>query len=62
MTATGLVRKESIEELCGHRERALELNSGYFFDGVKYLQAAEREIGAPSLFDLLGIDQLEAAE
>jgi DNA modification methylase len=35
------------------RGRAVELSSTYFLDGVKYLQAAERQIGAPSLFDLL---------
>lgn len=35
------------------RGRAVELSGGYFLDGIKYLQAAEREIGAPSLFDLL---------
>jgi hypothetical protein len=35
------------------RARAVELSSTYFFDGVKYLQAAERQIGAPSLFDVL---------
>lgn len=35
----------------GRRGRAVELNPGYFLDGVKYLQAAERELSMPSLFD-----------
>ncbi len=37
----------------GRKGRAAELNTGYFVDGVKYLEAAEREAGMPSLFDLL---------
>ncbi len=37
--------------LLGRRSRASELNTGYFFDGVKYLQAAERKKSMPSLFD-----------
>jgi hypothetical protein len=36
----------------GRRGRAVELNSGYFLDGVKYLQAKERETDLPGLFDL----------
>lgn len=36
----------------GRRGRAVELNPGYFADGVKYLQAAEHEVGMPTLFDL----------
>lgn len=35
----------------GRRGRAAELDPGYFLDGVKYLQATEREIAVPSLFD-----------
>ena len=35
------------------RGRAAELNPGYFFDSVKYLQAKEREKAMPSLFDTL---------
>lgn len=35
----------------GRRGRAVELNPGYFLDGVKYLQAEERRAGLPSLFD-----------
>jgi hypothetical protein len=36
----------------GRRGRAVELNSGYFLDGVKYLQAQERKADMPALFDL----------
>lgn len=37
----------------GRRGRAAELSADYFLDGVKYLQAAEVEMGMPSLFDTL---------
>jgi len=37
----------------GRRGRSVELNPGYFLDGVKYLQAEERKHGMPSLFDLV---------
>jgi hypothetical protein len=37
----------------GRRGRAFELNPGYFLDGVKYCEAAERERSMPTLFDLL---------
>lgn len=37
----------------GRRGRAVELNGGYFLDGIKYLEAMEREIAIPSLFDAL---------
>lgn len=39
--------------LMDRRGRAAELNPGYFLDGVKYLQAAERKKAMPSLFDVL---------
>ena len=35
----------------GRRGRAVELNPGYFLDGVKYLQAEERNRAMPSLFE-----------
>lgn len=35
----------------GRKGRSVELATAYFMDGVKYLQAAEREISMPSLFD-----------
>jgi DNA modification methylase len=38
--------------LKGRRGRAAELNSQYFLDGIKYLQAAEAKVETPSLFDL----------
>lgn len=37
----------------GRRGRGVELNPGYFFDGVKYLEAAENEVSMPSLLDSL---------
>lgn len=40
----------------GRRGRAAELNPGYFLDGIKYLQSMERDLGVPSIFDLLGDD------
>lgn len=36
----------------GRRGRSVELNPGYFLDGVKYLQAEERKQDLPTLFDL----------
>jgi DNA modification methylase len=36
----------------GRRGRASELNPGYFLDGIKYLQAMEREISTPTMFDI----------
>ena len=39
-----------------HRKaRAAELNSQYFIDGLKYLEAAEVNANMPSLFDMEGI-------
>jgi len=43
------------------RGRAAELSATYFLDGVKYLQAAEREMAMPDLFDGLDEDLREAA-
>ena len=37
----------------GRVGRAVELSADYFMDGVKYLEAAEREMAMPSLFDTL---------
>lgn len=36
----------------GRRGRSVELNPGYYLDGVKYLQAEERKRDMPSLFDV----------
>ena len=46
--------------LMGRRGRAAELNPGYFLDGVKYLQAAERQVSIPTLFDVLDEQMSEA--
>lgn len=43
----------------GRRGRAAELNTGYFMDGVKYLQAEERAKSMPALFDV--VETQEAA-
>lgn len=43
----------------GRRGSASELNTAYFFDGIQYLQAAEKEIAMPDLFAAL--DSLPAA-
>lgn len=40
----------------GRKGRASELNPSYFMDGVRYLEAAEREASMPSLFDTLDED------
>jgi hypothetical protein len=39
----------------GRKGRAAELNTGYFLDGVKYLQAEERKQDMPTLFDAIGV-------
>lgn len=36
----------------GRRGRGVELNPGYFLDGVKYCEAEERKRSMPSLFDI----------
>ena len=36
----------------GRRGRGVELNPGYWADGVKYLEAEERSQNIPTLFDL----------
>lgn len=38
----------------GRRGMATELNVGYWADGVKYLQAEERKMAMPTLFDAIG--------
>jgi DNA modification methylase len=35
----------------GRNGRAVELNTGYYFDGLRYLETAEKQVGMPSLFD-----------
>jgi len=46
----------------GRRGRAVELNPAYFADGVKYLQAAERQVHMPRLFDLTALEADQASE
>jgi len=41
----------------GRRGRAAELNTGYFLDGVGYLEAMQREVGMPTLFDILDAER-----
>lgn len=41
----------------GRRGLGIELNGGYFRDGVAYLRAAEKQLGAPTLFDLLAAEE-----
>lgn len=36
----------------GRKGRSVELSTAYFMDGIKYLQAAERKVSMPTLFDL----------
>lgn len=45
----------------GRKGVGVELNKGYFLDGVKYVEAAAREVKTPSLFDFLDIDKPEEA-
>lgn len=41
----------------GRRGRSSELNTGYFLDSVKYLEAEERDRAMPTLFDLEEVPQ-----
>ena len=49
----GTVALEAIK--AGRRGYTIELNDGYFRDAVGYLEAAEDEIDAPTLFDFLEV-------
>lgn len=42
--------------LSGRKGSASELNTGYFFDGVQYLKAAEKQVSMPDLFAVLESD------
>ena len=37
----------------GRRGIGIELNAGYFLDGVGYLEAADAKQSAPTLFDFI---------
>lgn len=39
----------------------IELNPGYFRDGVAHCEAAERDVSVPTLFDLTALDEAHAA-
>lgn len=41
----------------GRKGRGVELNTGYFLDAVKYLEAEERRQSMPTLFDMEGIGE-----
>lgn len=43
----------------GRQGRAVELSTAYFMDGVRYLEAMERERSMPSLFDALNDDSAD---
>ena len=45
----------------GRQGRCVELNTGYFLDGVKYLEAKERELSIPDMFATIEIEQAKAA-
>jgi DNA modification methylase len=45
----------------GRKGIGVELNPRYFFDGVNYLQAKERDLASPDLFALLEIEAEEHA-
>ena len=46
----------------GRRGLGVELNAGYWADGVKYLEAAEREMAMPSIFDYLEVGKDETVD
>lgn len=41
----------------GRKVIGIELNAGYFDDGVGYCEAAEAHMDMPTLFDFLGKEQ-----
>jgi hypothetical protein len=45
----------------GRRGYCVELNAGYWMDGVKYCQAEERRQGMPTLFDAIDVELAEVA-
>ena len=45
----------------GRRGSGSELNTGYFLDSVKYLEAEGRKQAMPSLFDLVADDSESVA-
>jgi hypothetical protein len=47
----GLMTVPYVALKMNRKARASELNTGYFFDGVNYLNGIEQKMSAPSLFD-----------
>lgn len=45
----------------GRKGIGIELNPGFFHDGVGYCRAAEAEVSTPTLFDLTQLDKEQAA-
>lgn len=45
----------------GRKGIGIELNPRYFLDGCRWVEAAAREMAVPTLFDLLGAEEAEAA-
>lgn len=45
----------------GRRGRSVELNPGYWADGVKYCQAMEAEVSMPTLFNLMDAEAQDKA-
>lgn len=48
--------------LKGRKGYGVELNPGYFADGVAYCKAAENQMSMPSLFDFEEMDSMQLAE
>jgi DNA modification methylase len=46
----------------GRRGIGVELNPGYFLDGVAHCQAMERQFSMPSLFDYFGLREVPVSE
>jgi hypothetical protein len=46
----------------GRRGRTVELNPGYFIDGVRYLQAEEAKVNTPLLFDLIDLEAQDGTD
>lgn len=46
----------------GRKGAGIELNPGYWADGVKHCEAAERGLAMPTLFDLIAMEEAERIE
>lgn len=45
----------------GRKGRGVELSTPYFFDGVRYMEAMERQVSMPDLFDAIDAETMEKA-